>query len=283
MTPAERAETFHRLHSGPLLVLPNAWDAASAAVFAQSGFRAVATSSGAVAFAAGVPDGERLPRDQMLAALARICAAVDLPVTADLEAGYGGSAAEVGETVRLAIEAGAVGINLEDGIRQAGAAGLRPVAEQVERLRAAREAAERAGLGLFVNARTDVFLAGIGEPAARVELAIERALAYVREGGADGAFVPGVVEPEAIRSIASAVPAPLNVFIRPGLPPVPELQRLGVARLSLAVAPMLAALGLLRRISRELLESGTYENLLNDPVTYPELQSLFSNRSGTAG
>jgi 2-methylisocitrate lyase-like PEP mutase family enzyme len=136
---------------------------------------------------------------------------------------------------------------------------------------------------VFVNARTDVYLSAIGEPAQRVELAIERSLAYVREGRADGAFVPGVVEPDEIRAIASAVPAPLNVFIRPGLAPVAELQRLGVARLSLAVAPMLAALGLLRRISRELLETGTYAALLDDPVTYPELQALFTSRSGTAG
>jgi 2-methylisocitrate lyase-like PEP mutase family enzyme len=113
MTAAERAESFKRLHGGPLLVLPNAWDAASAAVFAQAGFPAVATSSGAIAFAAGVPDGERLPRDQMLTALERVCAAVDIPVSADLEAGYGESADEVAETVRLAVEAGAVGVNLE--------------------------------------------------------------------------------------------------------------------------------------------------------------------------
>ncbi len=226
MIATERAELFRRLHRGPLLVLPNAWDAASAAIFAQAGFPAIATSSGAIAFAAGVPDGERLPRDEMLAALARVCAAVDVPVTADLEAGYGNSAREVGETVRLAIEAGAVGVNLEDGIRDGKAGGLRPVAEQVERLLAARDAGERAGLRVFVNARTDVFLAGIGEPGERVGLAIERSLTYVHEGGADGAFVPGVIEPQAIRTIAAAVPAPLNVFVRPGLPPVPELERL---------------------------------------------------------
>jgi len=278
MQARERAEIFRRLHHGPLLILPNAWDAASAAIFAQAGFPAVATSSGAVAFAAGLPDGERLPRDEMLATLERICAAVDVPVTADLEAGYGVTAKEVEETVRLAIEAGAVGVNLEDGLRGEQPS-LRPIEEQLDRLQAAREAGVRAGTRVFVNARTDVFLAGIGEPGERVRMAIERSLTYIRKGAADGAFVPGVVDPDAIRTIASSVLAPLNVFIRPGLPPVPELQRLGVRRLSLATAPMLAALGLLRRISQELLGGGSYTTLLGDSVPYPELQALFESRA----
>jgi 2-methylisocitrate lyase-like PEP mutase family enzyme len=280
---ADRAGAFRRLHRGPsILVLPNAWDAASAAVFAASGFPAVATSSGAVAFAAGYPDGEQLPREQMLASLERICAAVDVPVTADIEKGYGSTPEEVAETVRLVIEAGAVGVNLEDGLGPSGAPALRPVAEQLERLRAARRAAEAAGVPLFVNARTDVYLAGIGEPAGRVGLAIERAAAYA-EGGADGVFVPGVVEADAIRAIASAVPAPLNVFIRPGLPSLAELHALGVARLSLATAPILATLGLLRKISRELLETGTYTALQADAVAYPEMQGLFAGRRGRPG
>jgi 2-methylisocitrate lyase-like PEP mutase family enzyme len=232
---AERLRALHR--APPILVLPNAWDVASAVAFAGiEGCPAIATSSGAVAAAHGYPDGERIPRDEMLAAVARIAGAVELPVTADLEAGYG----DVAATAEGAIEAGAVGLNLEDG--------LGPVEEHMERIRVVRGVAESRRVSLVINARTDVFLRGEGD----VDEAVRRGNAYL-EAGADCVFPIMVTDAAAIGRLAAEIAGPINVLHREGVPPVAELERLGVARVSVGSGLYRAALAHAETLARDLL------------------------------
>lgn len=269
----ERARAFHRLHAGDgLLVLPNAWDAGSARVFELRGFEAIGTSSAGVAYAAGRPDGG-LSRDEMLAALARIAAAVAVPVSADVEAGYGDSAAAVGETVAAAIEAGAIGVNLEDA-EDGEERALVELAEQCGRIEAARAAAEDAGVELFVNARTDVFWLGL-EGEELLETAIDRLRAFVG-AGADGAFVPRLVEADQIRRVAEAVPAPLNVLAAPGMPAPDELARLGARRLSVGSGPARSAMALTRRIADELYREGVSAAMADSTIGYQQANELLS-------
>lgn len=277
-TQRDRARTFRDAHTetgdGPL-VLPNAWDAASAVIYHAAGFAAVGTSSAGIAASLGVPDGEQLSRGEMLAAVERIADAVPLPVSADIEAGYADAAGGVAETVRRTIDAGAVGVNLEDGA--VGADG--PLVAQdrhAAAIRDARAAADETDLPLVVNGRTDVFWRGVGDPADRVEHAIERANAY-RDAGSDCLFVPGVTDPEVIAALADGIDGPLNVLGGPGAPPVPRLGELGVARVSVGSGPMRATLGLLQDIGAELRDSGTYDRMA-DGIPYDDLHELLSAR-----
>jgi 2-methylisocitrate lyase-like PEP mutase family enzyme len=217
-------------------------------VAAAPGCRALATASWSIAAAYGVADGENLTRDQMLAAVERVANAVELPVSADLETGYGATAAEVGETIAGAIEAGAVGCNLEDGTADA----LRPTAEHAERVAAAREAGEHAGVPLVINARTDVFLDEVGAPEERVDLALERGRAYAEAGG-DCIFVPGAREPDDLRRLVEGMGAPVSVIAVPGLPAPAELQRIGIARLSQGPGSLRVAMNALRAFADDLL------------------------------
>jgi 2-methylisocitrate lyase-like PEP mutase family enzyme len=265
---SDKAAALLALHDGPGFVLPNAWDAGSARIFEQVGFPAVATTSAGIAWSYGVPDGEAIDRDTMLARIGAIAAAVNVPVTADLEAGYGDTADEVGRTVARAVEVGAVGANLED----AGRGGLFPIDEAVERLVAARAAAPK---GTFVlNARTDTYFAGtsgdvFGET-------VERATRYV-EAGADCVFVPGVVDEDTIRRLAAAIPGPLNIVA--GLASsidAPTLFSLGVTRVSLGGSLARAALSMLERAGRELLDQGTL-GFLDGAISYADLQRRFGS------
>ncbi|MFJ4782429.1 isocitrate lyase/phosphoenolpyruvate mutase family protein [Streptomyces sp. NPDC088794] len=265
----DRALAFRSLHvPGDPLVLPNAWDTASARIVEDAGAAAVATTSAGLAWALGAADGDRLDRDGALAAVARIVAAVDVPVSADIESGYARDAAGVADTIRAVIAAGAVGVNIEDALYEAGAGPLRPVAEQAERIAAARAAADSAGVPLFVNARIDTFLRGDGE----VDVTLERAAAFLA-AGADGIFVPGAVEPGTVKLLADGIEGPLNVMVHPGAAPVAELAALGVARVSAGSGLAQAAHALVRRAARELLDTGTYETLA-DGLDYGELNRL---------
>jgi len=264
----DKAAALLALHTGPGFVLPNAWDAGSARILEQVGFPAIGTTSAGIAWSCGVPDGEALDRDSMLENIARIVAAVGVPVTADLESGYGDTAGDVGRTVARAVELGAAGGNLED----AGKGGLFGIDEAVDRLAAARAAAPR---GTFVlNARTDTYLAGTSaNPFAET---VERAVRYV-EAGADCVFVPGVVEEDTIRRLAAAIPGPLNVVA--GLAntiDAPTLFSLGVKRVSLGGSLARAALSTLERAGRELLDSGTL-GFLDGAIGYADLQRRFGS------
>ncbi|WP_033281716.1 isocitrate lyase/PEP mutase family protein [Streptomyces sp. NRRL F-525] len=269
-TLRDRALAFRALHvPGRPLVLPNAWDAASARIVEDAGASAVATTSAGLTWALGVADGDRLDRERALEAVARITASVGVPVSADIESGFAKDAAGVADTVRAVLAAGAVGVNIEDAL-YGGEGVLRPVAEQAERIAAAREAADAEGVPLFVNARIDTFLRGAGG----VDATLERAAAF-RAAGADGIFVPGAVEPGTVKELADGIEAPLNVLVGPGAPPVAELAALGVARVSAGSSIAAAAYAVVRRAARELLDTGTY-GAQTGGIGYGELNSLLA-------
>jgi 2-methylisocitrate lyase-like PEP mutase family enzyme len=260
---SDKAAALLALHTGRGFVLPNAWDGGSARILEQLGFPAIATTSAGIAWSCGVPDGGVLDRDTMLEHVARIVSVVSGPVTADLEAGYGDTPDDVGRTVARAVELGVVGANLED----AAQGDLYDIDEAADRIAAARSAAPS---GTFVlNARTDTYFVGTaGDVFAE---SVERAVRYV-EAGADCLFVPGVVEEETIRRLAAAIPAPLNVVA--GLAntiSAPTLFSLGVKRVSLGGSLARAALSLVERAGRELLDSGTL-GFLDGAIGYAELQ-----------
>lgn len=272
----EAALAFRALHTpGRPLVLPNAWDTASALLVEEAGAAAVATTSAGLAWDLGTADGDRLDRDRALGAVARIAAAVRVPVSADIESGYAKDAAGVRDTIRAALAAGAVGVNIEDALYDGegddvggGRGPLRPVAEQAERIAAARAAADAAGVPLFINARIDTVLRGAGG----VEETLERAAAFLA-AGADGIFVPGAVDPATVKSLVAGVEGPLNVLVGPGAPSVAELAALGVARISAGSSIAQAAHAVVRRAARELLSAGTYDSLTGG-LDYAELNTV---------
>jgi len=267
-----KAIGFRNMHHGPKpLLLPNVWDVASARIIEGAGFPAIATTSAGIAFSLGYPDGQRISREEMVARVGRITRAVKVPVTADVEAGYGHRAEDAAETAREVIEAGAVGINLEDGTGDSQSP-LVELSLQLEKIRAIREVALNAGVLLVVNARADVYLDQVGPAEVRYFETISRVRAY-RDAGADCVFVPGLRDPQTISQLVGDAQCPVNILAGPGSPSVPELQKLGVARVSLGSGPMRATLGLLRRIAEEINGTGTYSALEGAP-THAEVNSL---------
>jgi 2-methylisocitrate lyase-like PEP mutase family enzyme len=255
-----KAMAFRAMHrAGKILVLPNAWDVASARVFEEAGFGAIATTSGGVAFSLGYPDGQKISREEMLARAGRMARAVKVPVTADVEAGYGFGPEDAARTTSEVIAAGVVGMNLEDATGDPSHP-LVDLPVQLERIRAVKAAALKTGVLLVLNARTDVFLAKVGEPAGRYDKAATRLLAY-RDAGADCVFLPGIVERETIGRIVRDLQCPVNILVGPGSPTIAELQDVGVARVSIGSSAMRATLGLVKRIAEELRASGTYHSL----------------------
>ena len=268
-----KAQAFRKMHDrSAILVLPNAWDAVTARLFARLGFAAVATTSGGVAWSLGYPDGEHAPLAEVVAATGRIARAVDVPVTADMEAGYGATPEDVADTVRAVIEAGAVGINLEDGLHGPGA--LRELEAAAERIGAAREAAAAAGVPIVINARTDTYMLKYGaSDAERFDETVRRANAYLA-AGADCIFPIGLGDGATLGALVKALDAPINVAARPGIPDLAELARLGVARVSTATRFATLALSAVERAAKELRESGRFESL-GAALTHPDVQRLF--------
>ena len=247
----DHASRLRALHHGPeMLVLPNAWDASSARLFAELGFPVIATSSRAVAASLGYADHEGAPREEMLAAAARIARAVDVPVTADAEAGDG---LPVEDLVGRLLDAGIAGLNIEDSDHQAGT-GLIDAARQADRLAAIKEAGRRSGVDLVVNARIDVFLHGGGDVAAQLAAAHTRAHAYA-EAGADCVFPIGLRDSRVIEAFVQDVGVPVNILSYPGVPPLEELAALGVARVSFGGGTADVALAALRSFGEQLLAS----------------------------
>lgn len=272
---SQNAKAEHLLqlhHNGSGLLLPNAWDSASARLFEHAGFPALGTTSAGMAFAHGYTDGQKISREEMVQAIARIVSSVQVPVTADIEAGYGPTGSDVAQTIREVIAVGAVGVNLEDNAGTSRS--LYTLEEQVERIAAAREEANRADLALVINARTDTYLFQIGDEATRLEETLQRARAYL-QAGANSVFVPGVTELSLIQVLVHEIPGPLNVMVGPGIPAAPELFKAGVARVSIGAAAMLATMGLLRDIARELREQGTYELMSSHAYDFGEAWKLF--------
>lgn len=245
-----KAEQFRALHvSGKPLVLFNVWDAGSAQAVATGGAKAIATGSWSVANANGFADGERIPLTLAIENLRRIVVAIELPVTIDLESGYGDAPEVVGETIGLAIDAGAIGCNLEDSFPANGR--LRETVDQANRVRRARQTADAANTDIFINARTDVFFQRPPEQHddAMVVEAIERAHAYA-EAGADGLFAPGLADITLIARLAKESPLPLNIMVGDATPPVRALAEHGVARVSYGPHPYLMAMKALEEAAR---------------------------------
>jgi 2-methylisocitrate lyase-like PEP mutase family enzyme len=249
-----KATNFRALHvGGNPLILFNVWDAGSAKAIADSGARALATGSWSVAAANGYADGEQLPFDLALENVRRIVRSSDLPVTFDIESGYGADAPSVGKTISRAIETGVVGCNLEDSHPDSGK--LRPLADAVARLRGARAAANDSLDSFFINSRTDVFFQAPATEHNRgmLEMAIERAKAYA-DAGADGIFVPGLIDPGLIAELASSIALPVNIMIGEGSPSIASLAKAGVARVSHGPGPYLSAMMALATAARAAMQ-----------------------------
>lgn len=271
---SESAAAFAALHRpGSPLLLPNAWDPLSARIVEAAGAPAVATTSAGVAWALGAADGDHIDRDSVLALTARVVAAVGVPVTADIESGFGATASDVGVTIEGVLSAGAAGVNIED-VAADDPGALRDPEEQAERLAAARSAADSAGVPLYVNARIDTYLRAVGDPGARFADTVARAQTYLR-AGASGVFVPGVVEVPTVARLAAEIDGPLNVLVGPGAPPVAEFAAAGVARISLGSSVAAAAYAVVQRAARELIEDGTYTSV-EGGLAYGDLNALMS-------
>ncbi|MEE8333794.1 MAG: isocitrate lyase/phosphoenolpyruvate mutase family protein [Alphaproteobacteria bacterium] len=250
----KKAEAFQAMHQGPgILVLPNAWDVISAHLIVRAGFGAVATTSGGCAHSLGYPDGEYISGDEMGAAIGRIAQAVAVPVTADMEACYATAPEDVARLVRAVIDAGAVGINIEDANREVG---LFDRTLAIERIQAAVEAVKASGVPALINARTDCF--HVPEPASAFDEGAARLNAYL-EAGAGCAFAIFVRDGDTIARLAKAVDGPLNILPGPDSPSVAELESMGVRRVTVGGAIARAALTAAERAIEELRDTGTYE------------------------
>jgi 2-methylisocitrate lyase-like PEP mutase family enzyme len=271
-TQIEKAVDFRLRHRGiGVLLLPNAWAVVSARIFEEAGFTAIATTSAGIAFSLGYPDGQRISREEMIARIARIVRAVKLPVTADLEWGFGSTPEEVARTTREVIEAGAVGMNLEDASGRADQP-LLPLEQAVEKIKAVRETAAQMRVPMVVNARTDVNLLEGGNPDADYRETVRRLNAF-RDAGADCVFAPGIKDAETIGRLVREVACPLNVLAMPGTPPISELEKLGVARVSVGSGFIRATLSSLRAMAEELKTSGTY-SALEQAIPYKDINSM---------
>jgi 2-methylisocitrate lyase-like PEP mutase family enzyme len=274
----QKAERFRQMHDRKrILVLPNAWDAASAKIFQTAGFGAIATASAGVAYTAGYPDGELMPREDLVTITRWIARCVDVPVSADVESGFGEDEDGIADTVGAIIEAGAFGINLEDSIHGAERQ-LYDVGAAVARIQAAREAAKATGVALVINARTDVFLLGIGDKASRFEHAVERLNAY-HKAGADCLYPIGYFDAAAITRLVKAIDGPINVIGLAGMPSVADLERLGVARVSTASGPCRVAMGATKQLAEALKRDGAFELFGGDLMSHQEANALMSKRA----
>ncbi len=268
---AVMANSFRARHrTAPVLLLPNAWDALSARLFVAAGFDALATTSGGVAWALGYPDGEAAPWAEVVAATARIVRSAGVPVTADIEAGYGATPAEVGAHVAEIIQAGVVGINLEDGLHGP----IRGVDNAAARIAAAREAAGREGVPIVINARCDIFHLQHGEESTRFGATVERCKTYLA-AGADCVYPFGLRDPAAIAAFVKAIDAPVNITGRPGMPNAAAFEGMGVARITIASAPALVAMSTIQKLAAELRATGRFE-MLSATLRHPDAQKLFA-------
>ena len=275
-TQADLAQAFRRMHDRKrVLLLPNCWDAGSARLFVQRGFAAVATTSAGVAWSLGYADGECAPLAEVLAAIARITRVAEVPVTADIETGYGDTPADVTASVKAVIAAGAVGINIEDGMPGHGP--LRDAADAASRVRAARVAADASGVPIVINARVDHWMQhGDADPAARLADAVDRAKAYLA-AGADCIYPIGLGDLATLRALVGAIEAPINVAAGPGMPDLHELEAIGVARVSTATRFATVAFGAVDHALAGMRASGGFAALASD-FSYADAQQLFAPR-----
>jgi 2-methylisocitrate lyase-like PEP mutase family enzyme len=274
---AEKAEKLRKLHHGPrILALPNAWDVVSARILEELGYPAIATSSAAVAFSLGYPDGQRISRGEMLEVVARIARAVEVPVTADMESGYGKTPEEIVETTKQLVASGAVGLNFED-ITGDDESSHVELGLQVKKIRTIRDTSAVLGVPLVINARTDVYLMPIGPESTRFERTVDRLRAY-REAGADCLFAPGICDREIIAKLVKALGAPLNILVSQNCPSLDDLEKMGVARASAGSSAMRATMGAFQRVAKDWLANGSYDSLQQVTIPYPELNSMMARK-----
>lgn len=260
------AAAFAKLHQGPdLLILPNAWDAGSARIIEHAGAKAIATSSAAVAWAHGFPDGEALEPEQLLATIRAIARVVSIPVTADIEAAYASDAAAAGAFAGRVIDAGAVGVNIEDGNA--------PPDLLCAKIGALREAARKKDVDLWINARVDVYLRRLAEGDAAFTESVARAKRYT-EAGASSIFIPGVADKTLIGNLVRNVSLPLNVLAWPGLPDAATLKSLGVRRLSAGSGLAKAALSHAHALTAEFLATGRSDLFAQGPLAQVNINTL---------
>ena len=259
-TQQQYAETFHGLHrKGDPLVLFNAWDVATAKAIAKVS-AAIATSSGAVASALGYADGENAPLDVVAGLASRMSASVSVPVSIDLEAGYGNTPDDAAKSAATILKAGAIGINIEDGLSE-GKRQLVSPEQHAAKIKAVRDAAQQLGIRLFINARTDPFLLKFGSPDACLNEAARRAQVYA-DAGADGIFVPGLTDLALIEKLVQRTPLPVNIMVTQGVPEIADLTRVGVRRVSLGPWPMLAAMRVIGQAAAAVAASKQYGTFL---------------------
>lgn len=274
MTQSEQVAKFRQLHARRPLVLPNAWDAASARIIEAAGAPAIATTSAGVSWSFGRRDGQKLRRDEMLQVICNIVKTVKVPVSADMESGYGsGSGKDVSDTIQSLVSMGVAGINIEDSPGRDGRTLLAPE-EQVERIRIARQTATSTGADLLINARIDVYLFQVGDLKTRFSATADRARLY-RRAGADCVFVPGVVDLSTIAELVEAVEGPLNIMAMPGAPSAKQLGEIGVARVTVGPWVAQTALAAAHRAACELVEQGTYASL-ETGFPFSELNVMFA-------
>jgi len=269
------AEAFKAMHAGPSpLILLNAWDAASAAVFVRAGASALGTTSAGVAWSAGYPDGEQMGFADLLRTVSNICRVVKVPVSVDIERGFGADPAEVARNVAAVIDAGGIGVNIEDGIDPA-TNGLRPARIAAERIAAIRAVANTRGVPLFINARTDVYFLPAQAPERRFEEAAERLTQYAR-AGADGAFAPGLTDTGEIARLVARIALPLNVYAGyAGVPRIAQLAAAGARRISVGCGPLQGLLGQAEEMAHEILERGSYDGMLRGALAATSVNGLF--------
>ncbi|WP_057914684.1 isocitrate lyase/PEP mutase family protein [Peribacillus muralis] len=265
--------TFQQLHrQSSTFVLPNAWDASSARIFQESGFKAIGTTSAGMAISLGYSDGEKIPFEKLIEALKMIVNSVNIPVSADIEAGYGASIEEVIENIRQIILTGVVGINIEDGTGNPEDP-IFDVSLQVEKITAIKELSRLLKMPLFINARIDLYWLNIGNPALRLQSAINRAIAY-QKAGADCIFIPGVKNIDSIKKLRQEISSPINLLAGADMPSLKQISETGIERVSSGSAPFRATITLLRKISEDIINHGNFQLMIDDVITYSDVAKL---------
>ena len=268
-----KTEIFHELHKqSSTFVLPNAWDAMSAKTFEQCGFKAIGTTSAGIAASLGYADGQNMPFEKLIEVLSSIANAVNVPVSADIEAGYGFTIEEIVSNVKEVIVAGAVGINIEDGTGDPHDPIL-DMTIQTENIAAIRELSDSLNVSLFINARTDMYWANVGDPEVRFQETVKRAKAYV-EAGADCIFIPGLIDLEKIKELRKEILVPINLLDHPELPSLDELSKIGIERVSCGSGPFRATVTLLKSIGDEILNDGTFDQMSKNVLSYKDVAGM---------
>ncbi len=274
---AALAERFRALHrSGRAFILPNAWDVPSARMFEELGFPAVATSSAGLMVSLGYPDGQYMPRVELISAVKKISSVLSVPLSADVVAGYGASPREVTESVKGFIDAGAVGVNIEDF--EHSTRKLYPVTDQVEKIKELKQLSDTMGVPFVINARTDALRYAAGNEEQRFTECVARAKAY-RDAGADCVYPMGLLETRSIQKFVAELQFPTNVMVRKGLADFNTLEQLGVRRVSFGPSASYAVFGFLRRVCKKVIETGDFSALTDGAITYEELNALAKRKA----